>query len=159
MKFACIPQSSRAVFATALLCLLVVAARPVHAQRLANTVIPEHYTLRLTPDLKAATFSGVETIEVTLAEPTSAITLNSAEIAFQSVTITAIGKHQTAAISSDVEKEQTTFTVPDPLPAGKAAIAIAYTGILNDKLRGFYLSKTAKRNYAVTQFESTDARR
>ena len=27
------------------------------------------------------------------------------------------------------------------------------------KLRGFYLSKTAKRNYAVTQFEPTDARR
>jgi aminopeptidase N/puromycin-sensitive aminopeptidase len=26
-------------------------------------------------------------------------------------------------------------------------------------LRGFYLSKTATRNYAVTQFESTDARR
>ncbi len=36
---------------------------------------------------------------------------------------------------------------------------VAYTGILNDKLRGFYLSKTAKRKYAVTQFEATDARR
>ncbi len=31
--------------------------------------------------------------------------------------------------------------------------------MLNDKLRGFYLSKTKERNYAVTQFESTDARR
>ena len=36
---------------------------------------------------------------------------------------------------------------------------IEYSGTLNDKLRGFYLSKTARRNYAVTQFESTDARR
>ena len=36
---------------------------------------------------------------------------------------------------------------------------IAYTGILNDKLRGFYLSKTKARNYGVTQFEATDARR
>ena len=36
---------------------------------------------------------------------------------------------------------------------------IEYTGILNNELRGFYLSKTAKRNYAVTQFEATDARR
>ncbi len=34
-----------------------------------------------------------------------------------------------------------------------------FTGVLNDKLRGFYLSKTKERNYAVTQFESTDARR
>jgi aminopeptidase N len=158
MKFPRLPQSSHAVLAAALLCLLF-AGRPAHAQRLPKTVIPEHYTLLLTPDLKAATFSGIETIEVTLAEPASAITLNSAEIAFQSVTVTANGKQQTVTVSSDVEKEQTTFTVPDPLPAGKATIAIAYTGILNDKLRGFYLSKTAKRNYAVTQFESTDARR
>ena len=34
-----------------------------------------------------------------------------------------------------------------------------YSGVLNDQLRGFYLSKTKARNYAVTQFESTDARR
>ena len=38
-------------------------------------------------------------------------------------------------------------------------LAIAYTGILNDKLRGFYLSKTKLRSYGVTQFEATDARR
>ena len=36
---------------------------------------------------------------------------------------------------------------------------IAYSGVLNGDLRGFYLSRTAKRNYAVTQFEPTDARR
>ena len=36
---------------------------------------------------------------------------------------------------------------------------MTYTGILNDKLRGFYLSKTKLRNYGVTQFEATDARR
>ena len=60
---------------------------------------------------------------------------------------------------STQDKEQATFTFPEKLPAGKATLSIAYTGILNDELRGFYLSKTARRNYAVTQFESTDARR
>ena len=120
---------------------------------------PEHYTLTLTPDLKAATFTGVETIDVNLAEPTDHITLNAAEIAFQSVTVTAGGKEQKATVTLDKEKEQATFTFPEKLPAGKATLAIAYTGILNNELRGFYLSKTAKRNYAVTQFESTDARR
>jgi aminopeptidase N len=161
MKFSFLPQSSRSIpaSAAALLCLLVSPASPANAQRLSTTVRPEHYTLLLTPDLKAATFSGVETIEVSLAEPTSAITLNSAEIAFQSVTIMANGKQETASVTSNKEKEQTTFTVPDQLPSGKATLAITYTGILNGQLRGFYLSKTAKRNYAVTQFESTDARR
>ncbi len=55
--------------------------------------------------------------------------------------------------------EQATFLFPKELPAGKVSLAISYTGILNDKLRGFYLSKTKTRNYAVTQFEPTDARR
>ena len=154
-------QLSRPTLAStaALVCLALATARPTNAQRLPDTVHPEHYTLALTPDLKAATFSGTETIDVTLSEPTSAITLNAAEIAFQSVTVTANGKQQTAAVALDAGKEQATFTFPDKLPAGKATLAITYTGILNNELRGFYLSKTASRNYAVTQFEATDARR
>jgi aminopeptidase N/puromycin-sensitive aminopeptidase len=132
----------------------------VQAQRLPKTVLPEHYTLALTPDLKAATFTGDETIDVTLTEASKTITLNALEIAFKTVTATAgSGAPVTATVSLDAEKQQATFTFPSELPAGRVKLAIAYTGILNDKLRGFYLSKTAKRNYAVTQFESTDARR
>jgi aminopeptidase N len=53
-----------------------------------------------------------------------------------------------------------TLTVPRALPKGAAEIKIVYTGILNDKLRGFYLSTEASgRRHAVTQFEATDARR
>ena len=124
-------------------------------QRLSGGVRPEHYSLALTPDLKAATFSGEETIDVTLDAPTMAITLNSIEIKISSVK--AAG--QTGTVSYDPSKEQATFTFAQALPAGKVSIAVAYTGILNNELRGFYLSKTAKRNYAVTQFEATDARR
>ncbi len=154
------PQSIRKFFVNAIaFSLLTAAGRPASAQRLPTTVRPDHYALTLTPDLKAATFSATETIDVTLSEPADHITLNSAEIEFQSVTITAGGNQQKATVTSDKSKEQTTFAVPNQIPAGNATISIAYTGILNDKLRGFYLSKTAKRNYAVTQFESTDARR
>ncbi|MGO9319091.1 MAG: M1 family metallopeptidase [Terracidiphilus sp.] len=140
----------------AFLCLLPAIS---NAQRLPQTVRPEHYTLNLTPDLKAATFSGVETIDVNLSEPTDRITLNAAEIAFENVTVTAGGKLLKTAVMLDKDKQQAIFIFPDKLPAGKATLAIAYTGILNNELRGFYLSKTAKRNYAVTQFEATDARR
>ena len=45
------------------------------------------------------------------------------------------------------------------MAAGPATIRITYTGILNDKLRGFYLSKANGRKYAVSQMEATDARR
>ena len=134
------------------------------AQRLAKTVVPSHYSLALAPDIKAAKFTGDETIDVTLAEGAKSITLNSAEITFKSVTATAGSGPKgaapvTGAVSLDADKEQATFTFPSELPAGKVKLAIQYNGILNNELRGFYLSKTAKRSYAVTQFESTDARR
>ena len=123
------------------------------AQRLPKTVLPEHYTLALTPDLKAATFAGDETIDVTLTEASKTITLNAIEITFKSVTeTTGAGAPVAAVVSLDPDKQQATFTFPAELPAGKVKLAIAYTGILNNELRGFYLSKTAKRNYAVTQF-------
>src|ERR1700712_5005288 len=125
------------------------------AQRLPINVHPEHYALHLTPDLKAASFTAEETIDVLLDAPSNTITLNALELTITCVT----SGSQSAKVSFDVEKEQATFTFPAPLPAGKSTLAIKYAGILNDKLHGFYLSKTKARNYAVTQFESTDARR
>ncbi len=139
--------------------VLAVLASAVHAQRLPTNATPQHYTLALTPDLAAATFRGEETIDILLAAPANTVTLNAAEITFQSVMVDAKGGTQIAQVSEDKEKEQATFTFPQPLPAGRALLHIRYTGILNGQLRGFYLSKTAKRNYAVTQFEPTDARR
>jgi aminopeptidase N len=146
---------------------VLLAATPLTAQRLSSNVLPEHYALHLTPDLKSATFTGDETIDVTLAQPSNTITLNAIELKLTSVKAVpqrtgeaqAPTMGQTGTVTYDETKEQATFTFANPLPAGKVTLSIAYTGILNDKLRGFYLSKTAKRNYAVTQFESTDARR
>ena len=153
-------SSARSLFpALAVAALLPAMSVSLHAQRLPQNVRPEHYDLSLTPDLKAATFNGVESIDIAIAEPTRTITLNAIEIAFQSVSITAGGKDFTATVALDNEKQQATFTFPAELPAGPAKLSIHYTGILNNELRGFYLSKTEKRNYAVTQFESTDARR
>ncbi len=142
--------------AIALVCLTVSSAS---AERLPKDVTPEHYALTLTPDLKTATFGGSEMIDVRASVPVHAITLDCADIQIQSASIEAEGKEQPASVSFDPAKEQVTLSVPQEIPAGKAIIQIHYTGILNDKLRGFYLSKTARRNYAVTQFESTDARR
>jgi aminopeptidase N/puromycin-sensitive aminopeptidase len=130
-----------------------------HAQRLPGTVRPEHYTIALAPDLKSAAYTGKESIDVLLREPSATITLNAIEITFKSVKVTSEGKEQTATVALDNDKQQATLTVPEKLPAGKATIAIEFTGMLNNELRGFYLSKTARRNYAVTQFEALDARR
>jgi aminopeptidase N/puromycin-sensitive aminopeptidase len=145
--------------AAAFVLLALLSSQPTFAQRLPTTVIPTHYTLKLAPDLKAATFSGEDAIDVNISQPTNSITLNAIEINFLSVTIFPNGPQQTGTVSLDADKQQATFTFPNTVPAGNATIKVRYTGILNNELRGFYLSKTARRNYAVTQFEATDARR
>jgi aminopeptidase N len=129
------------------------------AQRLPATASPTHYSLWFAPDLERATFRGRETIDVSIPNPTTTVTLNAAEIQFGAVTITAGGQAQTARVTVDDKNETATLTVPRAIPRGTASIQIVYTGILNDKLRGFYLSKANGRRYAVTQMEATDARR
>jgi aminopeptidase N len=141
------------------LCSLLVCAGPALAQRLPTTAVPSHYTLWFAPDLEKDTFRGRETIQLDLKAPSTAITLNAAEISFGEVSITAAGTTQRADVTLDAAKEQATFTVPRQIPAGRATIQVTYTGILNDKLRGFYISKANNRKYAVTQLEATDARR
>jgi aminopeptidase N/puromycin-sensitive aminopeptidase len=167
--------------------LVFVGCGGAGAQRLPGALRPEHYALTITPDLAKARFSGVETIEVILDAPATTITLNAAEIEFASVKayqwpsgliidpapnkhwkdlptphyeLTKLDKHaETATVSLDEAKQQATFTFAHPLAAGPVTLQIMYTGIMSDKLRGFYLSRTKLRNYGVTQFEATDARR
>lgn len=167
-------RRSRIFSISAIVCGLVVAYVPATAQRLPGGVTPEHYTLSLAPDIAKATFTGSEAIDVDLAQPTASITLNAAEITFGDVHVLPRTSKSTdlerpeheqfsaansATVLLDPEKEQATLKLRQALPAGHATIFITYTGKLNNELRGFYLSKGPKRNYAVTQFESTDARR
>ena len=143
----------------ALAVLLALAAAPASAQRLPSGVTPEHYTLWFAPDLASATFRGRAEIRVHLDQPTTAITLHAAEIAFGEVTIDTSGRAQTATVTTNATAETAMLSVPVSMAAGPATIRLTYTGILNDKLRGFYLSKANGRNYAVSQMEATDARR
>src|SRR5262245_45566503 len=129
------------------------------AQRPPGGVVPNRYTLWFAPDLENATFRGRETINVDVRTPTTTVTLNAAEIQFGDVTIAAGGRTQTARVTLDPKSEMATLAVPAAFPRGPATIQITYTGILNDKLRGFYLSKANGRRYAVSQMEATDARR
>lgn len=151
--------AQRSALSLAVFLPTAVAGHSAFAQRLSDVAIPQHYSLTLTPDLKAATFAGSEVIDLTLSQSVNSITLNAAEIKFGSVTAEVGGRNLKATVTEDAEKQQATLAFDQALPAGKLTLNIEYTGILNNELRGFYLSKTAKRNYAVTQFEATDARR
>src|SRR5271165_2536316 len=128
------------------------------AQRLPGGANPNHYALTVQMNFANNTYDGDETIDLTLTKPSNTITLNAVEIDFHEVTATAGGQTQTAKVSSDEKNETATFAVDKPLPAGAATVHIKYTGHLNDKLRGFYLSTYKGKKYEVSQMEATDAR-
>lgn len=133
-------------------------AAPLAAQPLPRTVVPSHYRVTLVPDIAAEKFSGDETIDVDVREPSASVTLNAADIDFDDATISSAGHTQKAEVAVDHAAQTATLTVGEPV-SGAAAITIRFRGTLNDQLRGFYISRTPRRKYAVTQFESTDARR
>ena len=133
--------------------------------RLPTSVVPSRYELRLVPDLDAATFAGEETVTVTIREPVSEITLNAAELAIQSVSARdAAGAVVEGTATLDQAQERARLVFPTPLAPGEWRLTLAFTGVLNDRLHGFYRSTYkdpagATHTIAATQFEATDARR
>ena len=137
------------------------------AMILPTDVRPTRYALTLAPDLSDFTFRGEESIEIEILKPTSAIALNSAELAIQSCALTLSDGTRLIPTETSLNEEDETavFQFESELPAGPATLALDFTGELNDKLRGFYRSKytgedgEGDKYLATTQFEATDARR
>jgi puromycin-sensitive aminopeptidase len=133
--------------------------------RLPTTVTPERYVIRLTPDLTQRTFGGEETVSIQVHEPADKIVLNAIELEIQSVTVKGEGGRLfEGSVTLDAENEQAAFTFPEILAPGRWELAIRFTGVLNNKLHGFYRStykdsQGKEKTLASTQFESTDARR
>ncbi len=146
-------------FVLVLVCVLEASCL-LSAQRLPEIAVPTNYKLSFTPDFTKDNFAGDETISINVLKPTSEIVLNAVDIDFHDVTVTAAGNTQKATVKPDKEKEMVTLAFDQAIQPGQASIHVTYTGILNNELRGFYLGKDEQgRKYAVTQFESTDARR
>jgi aminopeptidase N len=128
--------------------------------RLPSNVVPRAYRLVLEPDLEAFTFRGSVEIDLELAKPAAEIVLHAAELEIRS----ARAGSAVLGIRLDPSKERLVLSSPAPLPAGKAVLSLEFTGVLNDRMRGFYRSVYTRPDgsrgvLATTQFESTSARR
>ena len=128
--------------------------------RLPRHIVPSRYDLTLEPHLNESTFDGQALITVQALAATRLIVLNSIELDIKSVFVDG----QPAPFSLDVETERLFIGLIEELQPGVAMIDIVFTGILNDKLRGFYRSTYVDENgekqvVATTQMQSTDCRR
>jgi puromycin-sensitive aminopeptidase len=158
---------------------------PYMQVRLSNNIIPLKYRITLKPDLEAFAFEGNETILLDVKKTASQITLHAKDLAISSAVIETASsaprvssprpadaeamagrqqkRDQRAKIKYDKKAETATFVFPKALKPGKYELKLAFSGLLNDNMRGFYRSRYAHagkpKHLAVTQFESTDARR
>ncbi|MHB8328505.1 MAG: M1 family metallopeptidase [Acidimicrobiales bacterium] len=137
---------------------------PSARYRLPYTVEPRRYELHLAPDLDAATFTGTVRIDAHAHQPVTRIVLHAAELAIDRVRVTAGDSTQEATATVVTDEEQLLVDLDRPAAAGPLSIEIGFSGVLGDKLCGFYRSTFsgddgASRTIATTQFEATDARR
>lgn len=133
--------------------------------RLGRTVVPSAYRIFITPNLESATFAGRVEIDVEINESVKEVKLNAIELELGAATVTAGGTGpRSVDLVLDETFETATFVFDAALATGTAVVEIAFKGILNDQLRGFYRSTFSdaagvKHTIATTQFENTDARR
>lgn len=150
--------------------LCVCAVQHSHtAFRLLSSVpalCSSHYEVELRPDLAAATFSASVKISIDVKSGTKTVVLNAAELVVQKASFAAKGGAALSSQSIECNEadEVMTLTFGSELPVGPATLDLQYTGILNDQMRGFYLSKYkdaagVERSLCTTQFEATDCRR
>jgi puromycin-sensitive aminopeptidase len=137
----------------------------VNSHRLPRTVVPSRYDIRLEPDLDTATYAGEETIQVEVRDEVDEVQLNAVEL-----TITRVeaggpdGTRLEGTASLDAATDRVHLRFPRALRPGEWTLRLAFCGILNDQLHGFYRSTFKDADgrthvMAATQFEAVDARR
>ncbi len=126
-------------------------------------VSPLKYKIHFEPDLEKFVFSGIERIELLIKKSVKKIRLHSSEIEILSVEVVQGKVAQKGKVVYREKEEEVELVFEKNIKTGKATLKLTFTGILNDKMRGFYRSKYAhagkEYHMGVTQFESTDARR
>ncbi|MEY2966143.1 MAG: hypothetical protein RLY50_193 [Actinomycetota bacterium] len=126
--------------------------------RLPRTVLPRRYELSLSPNLASASFTGTVSIECEAVEAADEIVLNAKELEIRSVRVNG------GDAPFHVHEETERLVVSSIVAPGTVSLEISFTGVLNDKLRGWYRStftdeSGTERVIATTQMQSTDCRR
>ena len=141
-----------------------IRSPPVADHRLPRNVLPHHYELELAPDLVAHTFDGTVVIETTVVEPTDRISCNAAELIVHEAVAVASGQRIPLSVTVDEADQRLYLDASEPWAVGPLRLEVSFSGVLNDRLRGFYRSTLitddgTEHTIAATQFQSTDARR
>ena len=132
--------------------------------KLPKEVVPTEYAIRIVPNLDNFTFAGSEIVKLNVRSPVHQLVLNGLELKIEAASVD--GKElPLSAIKTDNKNELLAVTLPSELAVGDHALALRFTGKINQQGQGlFYMryqeqGSGARKVMLGTQFEATDARR
>ena len=123
--------------------------------RLPTGAQPLCYTLDLLVQPQKKTFSGTVLIDLSIDAPRSAITLHALDLNVTEAELSG----QVGMLSTDTSTESLTITFSETIAKGNNRLSLAFSGTLNEQMRGLYAAEVQGETFAFTQFEATDARR
>ncbi|WP_251567102.1 M1 family metallopeptidase [Erythrobacter sp. 3-20A1M] len=134
---------------------------------LPRTARPYHYTIEVTPDAQALTFTGKSAVDMKVFEATPSLTLNANELTIASARLVPAGggAAMDLQVATDPQAQTATFTAPATIQPGTYRLETEYSGTINTQANGLfalnYLDKRTGKDVRAlfTQFEAPDARR
>src|SRR6516225_845329 len=132
--------------------------------KLPKEVVPTEYAVRIVPNLDNFTFAGSETAKLNVRSPVHQLVLNGLELKIEAASVDG-EELPLSAIKTENERELLTLTLPSELAAGNHALALRFTGKINQQGQGLFYMRYQEQGSGPrkvmlgTQFEATDARR
>jgi aminopeptidase N len=149
----------------ALLCAQAHGAGPFEFDsapgRLPKNVVPLGYTLVITPDVKARTLAGTESVTLRFRTATATVVFNSLNLKLSDVRLDGKPVQQ---VATDDQAQLTTVTLPAAAPAGLHTLTLSYTGHVESSPQGMFAQPYTNADgtegvLLSTEMEPSDARR
>lgn len=140
--------------------LLGVSAPALGQGQLPRTVVPVAYDITIRPNAQAMTFTGSETVEVDVKQPTATVVLHAADLNVTEATFD--GRRVTPKL--DAKAQTLTITLPQAAGVGRHKLGFSWSGKINESAAGLFAADYVEADgkparMLQTQFQAPDARR
>ncbi|TBU20027.1 putative peptidase, partial [Hamiltosporidium tvaerminnensis] len=116
---------------------------------LPDTVYPINYDLHITTEPDTLTYTGWESIDVQITQPTNQLFINSCDIEIVYAKVFINNNFIDALIEYDVKEEKAILKFPQTIEPSIIKLEISFTGTLKTNMNGFYVS-----NYTIKDKKS-----
>ena len=124
--------------------------------KLPKDVRPTEYTIRIAPDLEKLTFTGSETVRISVEKPVTKLVLNALELEIASASVDgqALPKK---SIVLHAEAQTLTLNLPNELAAGEHEVALQFSGKIYAQGQGLFFARYEELGHKRKEDHARDA--